>query len=291
MLRSMTGFGVGSVPLGTGSLSLEVRAVNSRFADVRIRAPRELTDHTAFVEQYIRGRLARGRVEVLIHLDGLTPPTVCLDTIRALSAFQALERLRTELNLQGEVPLALLAAVPDLFKVSQALNVLDVREALTLALDRSLKALSQMRQAEGESLELELLSRLEQVRLLTQEITAFSSERPERVRKKMRERIERMLAGVEVTFEIGRLEQEIALLADHGDISEELSRLLSHCVQFATLCSQTEPVGRKLDFLLQEMGREVNTLGAKANDAEVSIRVVEVKAEVERMREQVQNIE
>lgn len=291
MLRSMTGFGVATVPLGGGRVCVEVRAVNSRFADVRVRTPRELGEHSTFVEQSVRGRLSRGRVEVALRLEDPAPPTVKLDKERAIDALRALEELRDELKLSGEVPLSLLATVPDLFKVTQPMDIVEVRDSITLGLDRALSALDQMRRVEGESMEHDLLTRLEQVRLLASEIAAFSSERPERIRKKMRERIERMVGGVEITFEVGRLEQEIALIADHGDISEELSRLASHCSQFANICTQTEPVGRKLDFLLQEMGREVNTLGAKANDAEVSIRVVEIKAEVERMREQVQNVE
>jgi uncharacterized protein (TIGR00255 family) len=287
----MTGFGVASVPLCGGIATIEVRAVNGRFADVRVRTPREIAEHSTFVEQYVRGRLARGRVEVGVRLDDLSPPSVSLDKQRALDALRALSELRDELQFSQEIPLSLLATVPELFKVSQPLNANEVREGLTLGLERALTAMHHMRKTEGEALEADLLARLTQIQLLISEVVAFSAGRPDRLRARLRERIERMLGSIDGTVDPARLEQEIAILADHGDIAEELARLASHCSQFATLCSQSEPVGRKLDFLLQEIGREVNTLGAKANDAELSIRVVEVKAEVERMREQVQNVE
>jgi uncharacterized protein (TIGR00255 family) len=287
----MTGFGVGSAALGPGRVTIEARAVNSRFVDVRVRLPRELAEHSAFLDHTAKSRVLRGRLDLNVRLDEGNAPALTLDKRRASEALRALAELRDELGISGDVPLSLLATVPDLFSVAQPADPLELRSALTKALNGSLDAMESMRRTEGEALEVEMCDRLERVRVLASEIAAYAGERPERVRKRMRDRLERLLATVDVTLEPGRLEQELAFLADHGDVSEELSRLASHCAQFAVLCMQSEPVGRKLDFMLQEMAREVNTLGSKSNDAEVAFRVVELKSEIERMREQVQNIE
>lgn len=291
MLRSMTGFGVGTAPLGSGRVTIEARAVNSRFVDVRVRMPKDISEHSAFLDQVARARLQRGRLDLTVRLDECAAPTMSLDKKRATEALRALAELRDELQMQGDVPLALLATVPDLFVLTPSADGAALRNALTHALASAFEAMESMRRAEGEALEVELCDRLERVRCLAAEISVYTGERPERVRKRMRDRLERLLEAVDVAIDPGRLEQELLFLADHSDVSEELSRLATHCAQFAVLCMQGEPIGRKLDFLLQEMAREVNTLGSKSSDAEVAFRVVELKSEIERMREQVQNIE
>lgn len=291
VLRSMTGFGVGVAPLGSGRVTIEARAVNSRFVDVRVRLPKDIAEHSAYLEQVARSRVVRGRLDLTVRLDESAAPTMTLDKRRAADALRALSELRDELSMQGDVPLALLATVPDLFVVVPSIDPVALRNALSHGLGKALDAMEGMRRAEGEALEVELCDRLERVRSLAAEIAVYTGERPERVRKRMRERLERLLESVDIAIDPGRLEQEILFLSDHCDVTEELSRLATHCAQFAVLCMQSEPIGRKLDFLLQEMAREVNTLGSKSSDAEVAFRVVELKSEVERMREQVQNIE
>jgi uncharacterized protein (TIGR00255 family) len=287
----MTGFGVGVAPLGSGRVTIESRAVNSRFVDVRVRLPKDIADHSAFLEQSVRARFQRGRVDLTVRLDANIAPTMRLDKKRATEALRALAELRDELQMQGEVPLSLLATVPDLFVVVPSTDPTALRSALSHALGKALDAMEDMRRVEGEALAAELGDRLERVRSLAAEIAACTNEVPERTRRRIRDRLERLLETVDVALDPGRLEQEILFLADHGDVSEELSRLATHCAQFAVLCMQSEPIGRKLDFLLQEMAREVNTLGSKSSDAEVAFRVVELKSEIERMREQVQNVE
>lgn len=287
----MTGFGVGVAPLGSGRVTIESRAVNSRFVDVRVRLPKDIAHHSAFLEQAVRARFQRGRLDLTVRLDENIAPTMRLDKKRATEALRALAELRDELQMQGEVPLSLLATVPDLFVVVPSIDPSALRSALTHALSKALDAMEDMRRVEGEALAAELCDRLERVRSLAAEIAAYTGEVPERTRRRIRDRLERLLETVDVALDPGRLEQEILFLADHGDVSEELSRLATHCAQFSVLCMQTDPIGRKLDFLLQEMAREVNTLGSKSSDAEVAFRVVELKSEIERMREQVQNIE
>ncbi|MBL8682670.1 MAG: YicC family protein [Myxococcales bacterium] len=287
----MTGFGVGTAPLGSGRVTIEARAVNARFVDVRVRMPKDIAEHSAFLDHTARGRFVRGRLDLTVRLDECAAPTMTLDKRRASDALRALTELRDDLGVTGDVPLSLLATVPDLFVLAPPADANALRAALATALSAALDAMESMRRIEGEALETDLCDRLERVLQLATEVRSVTAERPERVRKRARDRIERLLATVDIAIDPGRLEQELLFIAEHIDVSEELTRLALHCGQFAALCTERECVGRKLDFLLQEMAREVNTLGSKSNDADVALCVVELKSEIERMREQVQNVE
>lgn len=290
-MRSMTGFGLGEVPLSGGKLAIEIRGVNHRFLDVRVRVPRELGDLASFVEQLAREKLTRGRYEVAVRVDGVALGAPVLDRERARSAFRALAELRDELAPGTEVPLSLLGAIPDLFVSSVEREIDRVREATRVAFDAASRALDAMRAREGAALRDDLVRRLETVRRTAREVTGRAPDVVEAHRKRLRERADRLRAQTEIDVDAGRLEQELAMFAERSDVCEELTRLESHCSQFAGLLSGEEPVGRRLDFLLQEMAREANTVGAKSPDAAIAHAVVEVKAEIERMREQVQNVE
>ncbi|HLK35244.1 MAG TPA: YicC/YloC family endoribonuclease [Polyangiaceae bacterium] len=290
-MRSMTGFGLGEVPLATGRLGVEVRGVNHRFLDVRVRLPRELGDLSGFVEQIARDRLTRGRYEVAVRIEGIALGAPVLDRDRARAAYKALCDLRDELAPGADVPLSLLASIPELF-VSSADRELDlVRTAARAAFEAAAASLDAMRVREGEALKGDLVRRLDRVRALARDIQRRSPEVLEAHRRRLRERAERLRIAAEVEADATRLEQEIAVFAERCDITEELTRLDSHCAQLAALVASDEAVGRRLDFLLQEMAREANTVGAKSPDAQIAHAVVEVKAEIERMREQVQNVE
>jgi uncharacterized protein (TIGR00255 family) len=289
-MRSMTGFGVGDASTPAGRLVVEVRAVNHRFLDVRVRAPRELGDLIPFAEQLGRERLQRGRVEVAIRLEGAGGAGVSLDIERARAAYRSLCALRDDLAPGSEVPLSILAAVPDLFAAATEREVETMRNACRAAFDHAVSRLEVMRNDEGRVLADDLRSRLAAVRKCTDAIAARAPQVVEIYQRRLKTRLSRLL-GADVPIDPGRLEQEIALLADRSDVTEELTRLLSHCQQFEGLVDGKEACGRRLDFLLQEMVREVNTIGSKAQDAEVAHMVVEAKSELERMREQVQNVE
>jgi uncharacterized protein (TIGR00255 family) len=290
-MRSMTGFGLGDAPLGGGRLAVEIRGVNHRFLDVRVRVPRELGDLAAFVEQVAREKLTRGRYEVALRVDGVALGAPVLDRERARAAFRAFTELRDELAPGNEVPLSLLGAMPDLFVSPVDREIDRLHEATRAAFDASVKALDTMRTQEGAALRDDLLKRLESVRRLAREVAGRAPEVIEAHRKRLRERADRLRMSTEIEVDAARLEQEIALFAERSDICEELTRLESHCVQFASLLTAGEAVGRRLDFLLQEMAREANTVGAKSPDAPIAHAIVEVKADIERMREQVQNVE
>lgn len=292
-MRSMTGFGVGDVALGAGRISAEVRSVNQRFLDVRARLPREMADLSLFVEQLVRDRLRRGRVEIVVRAEGASAPPCVLDKHKARSAFAALAELRDELAPSADLPLGLLAAVPDLFAPPGGAALEDLRDAVRGAVAAALDAMERMCGREGARLADDLVARARAVRALHGRLAARADALRAAGRARLRDRLERLVADVDVRLDSGRLETEIAILADKSDVAEELTRLASHLDELdATLgAAAGEAVGRRLDFLLQEMAREANTLGAKAQDATVSQDVIAVKVEIERMREQVQNVE
>lgn len=286
----MTGFGLGEAPLRGGRLTAEVRSLNHRFLEIRIRLPPELVDHTFFVEQLCRERLGRGRYDVSVRIDGAALPALELDLGRARSVYAAFARLRDELAPGAELPLSLLANVPGVWTLAEVASAEPSRDALTRSLSAALDQLDQMRTAEGASLAAELRARLGELRRV---VGALREQAPGIVlaqERRLAERVARLLGGTEA-LDPNRLAMEIALLADRCDITEELVRLSSHFEQFEELTVSGGPSGRKLDFLLQEMAREANTVGAKCQDAGLSHLVVSLKAEIERLREQVQNIE
>jgi uncharacterized protein (TIGR00255 family) len=226
-----------------------------------------------------------------VRVDGGVFGAMVIDQDRARSVFSALSALRDELSPKSEIPLSLLAAVPDLFVPSveregPALNV-----ALTSAFEAALKSLDAMRLREGLAIADDLIRRLSTIRRLMQNVTGRSPGIVDAYKKRLKERAERLRAATDVEIDAARLEQELALYADRVDIAEELTRLESHCAHFACLLESTDSIGRRLDFLLQEMAREANTIGSKSQDVAIAHAVVELKAEIERMREQVQNVE
>jgi uncharacterized protein (TIGR00255 family) len=287
----MTGFGSGEHAAsedGAGKILVELRAVNHRFLDVRVRAARELVEMTTAVELLVRGRFTRGRIEVVLHAEGLASSAPVLDRERAKRAYRDLVALRDEIAPSEAVPLSLLAGVPDVFVTREApLDAL--REPLALAFEAAARDLDTMRAREGAALERDMREHLKRALALVAEVEARFPDALALGQTKLRERIARLVSAVEV--DATRLEQEVAILADRSDIAEETVRLRSHCEQLGALLKTADPVGRRIDFMLQEMSREVNTIGSKSSDLTITRAVVELKVEIERMREQTQNIE
>lgn len=291
-MRSMTGFGMGEASLPEGKVVAELRTVNGRHLEVRVRLPREMGDTGMGVEQQVRARLSRGRCDVAVRLELSGQGALALDAGRARAALRALEALRDECAPGTEVPLALLASIPEIFApAEQALAAL--RKATAGAVEQALDALEEARHREGEALRGDLAAR---VRLVVEHVERLTQRYPEAhaaTRRRLSERVRQLLTaeGLEGAASPLRLEQEIIAFADRNDIHEELTRLRIHLDRMAELFAAPGPVGRELDFLLQETGREANTIGAKAQDALMAQTVVAVKAELERLREQVQNVE
>jgi uncharacterized protein (TIGR00255 family) len=293
----MTGFGLGEAPLLGGRLLLEVRSLNHRFLEVRVRMTSELTEQTFFLEQRCRQLLQRGRFDVAVRLEGLEIQPYGIDLERARRVYEDLDRLRQAVfhnAPEATISLTSVANAPGVIQTGVNLDPERAREALAMALDDALRSLQQMRQNEGEHLQRELTARVRSARQLCSKVKLRSPQLVDDYRRRLTERIAKLLSHAPTSsshVDATRLELEIALLAEKTDVTEELARLDCHFTQFADLCSDPQPVGRRLDFLLQELGREANTIGSKCPDAETSYLVVELKAELERLREQVQNVE
>jgi len=287
----MTGFGIGSAPLGGGRLVIEIKTVNHRFLEVRCRATRELAAAEPLVERLIRAALNRGHCTVGLMFEASGGGVAKLDG-RALAAHLAelgVVAAQTGVPLTSLVPV--LATAPDLYE----LPVFGEPEALVLAVEsafaEAISKLVSMRETEGKAMSTDLTARLEEIRTSVQQLQKLAGDYAATILARTRLRVAALLEGSGVALETGRIESEVALLADKADISEEITRLSSHCDQMSHLLSGSEPVGRRLDFLIQEMGREANTIGAKAAFAELTHVVVEFKAALEKMRELVQNVE
>ncbi len=289
-MRSMTGFGFGEADLDSGRVVVEIRSLNHRFLDVRVRLPTDLQDQASYLEQLARAELGRGRYDVGVRVEGSTEARLFSED-RARSVYQALAKLRDELAPGTELPVSVLGHLSHLITTSPADTETPVQAALGAAMKRALSALMQMRQTEGQSLRQELEGRLASARSAAARIAERAPEAITHQHQRLKERVARLLHDTGAQLDPSRLAQEVALLADKSDITEELVRLDSHFDQFESLLAAPDAVGRRLDFLLQEMARESNTIGAKSQDAGLSHLVVELKAEVERLREQVQNVE
>lgn len=287
----MTGFGLGEAALEGGCVTVELRSVNHRFSDVRVRVSPELADLSFLVEQLGRKVLGRGRfdVSVRVHGDVLATPVLAHEKARAL--YRTLCTLRDELEPNSKISITALLGVPGLFSSSDPRLELTLRQAVEAAFLLAVEDLDQMRLSEGNTLAKQLGLHVQHARQLVNACGDRAQQAVPSFRLKLCERLNRLLAETPRQLDETRLEQEVALLAERSDVTEEVARLVSHFDQFASLLESREQVGRRLDFLLQEVARESNTIGAKSQDFELSHLVVELKAEVEKMREQVQNVE
>jgi len=290
-MQSMTGYGSGRAALGEGQVVLDIRTVNHRFLDVRVHLPSRIQSRAPTVERVLRARLGRGRVDVSGRLEGQTLPQPTLDLDRARAVYAELAALRDALHPDEPVPLSLLSSVPDLFVIRRATDETALDQALEEAAESACDAVVAMRVSEGKALASELRAQLSR---LDADITGLTAAAPKMVedrRSRLRDRVTALLGEAGSKLEPARLEQEIALLADRSDVSEELMRLGAHREQMLVLIEDSSvPVGKRIDFLLQEMAREANTIGSKVQDGTMTTQVVALKACIEQMREQAQNV-
>lgn len=290
-MNSMTGFGAATAPLNGASLRLEISSVNRKQAEVVVTLPRAWAELETRVRESVASRISRGRISVSLNLQAQEterPLTLHRDKLKALT--DCIEDVRT---LADEAPPLTLDALLRLGIIAEEteadLTADEVWAAVGPALDRAMQSFLAMRAREGAHLRTELLTRVDTLRELRRQIIAQASGVVARHRDTMLKRLEE--SGLPLSLDDERLIKEIALFADKCDISEEISRLESHLNQFESLCDSPEAVGRTLDFMCQEIFRELNTTGSKANDAGLARLVVTAKTELEKIREQVQNIE
>lgn len=291
MIQSMTGFGAGRAKVGDEEISVEIRSVNHKFCEVKARLPAELAAGEADLARQIKEAVRRGALEVSVKRSpgrASVVPRVDLELARAYVS--AVAEAARELGLAQNLGAAELAQVEGLVSLeARALDLASAREAQRLAAQEALRALHAMREKEGASLAQDLLARVQALREGARVLASLSPKSVEDYRKRLAERIAELSRGVAVDPQ--RLAQEVALFADRVDIAEELTRLASHLDQLEAMVHSSEPAGRRMDFLVQEIHREVNTAGSKSQSAEIAQRIVALKAEVERIREQVQNVE
>lgn len=288
---SMTAFGRGEAG-GDRRWTVELRSVNHRFCDVRVKMPREYAILEDRIKKEVAAVFSRGHIDVVVSLSGGRSQRAVakVDLELAGQYLACLEQLQRSFDLEGRPSLAMLASLPDVIfedEVDESLDAVwgEIREAVINAL----AACAQMRSDEGQILHADLLERLAGFEATVDSIAAALPGLVCKREFQLKERLDALLQGVEL--DPIRLAQEVAIMADRYDVTEELVRLRSHIQQFRVFMELGEPVGRRLDFLLQEFLREINTLASKINDTEVTHKAVELKNEVEKIREQVQNLE
>ena len=290
-MQSMTGYGRGSAEKDGRVISVELKSVNHRFLDLSFRMPRNLGFLEETARKILSERLARGHVDLFVTYENHREDasTLRIDLQKAMAVYAAGKELGQALSLEQSLSVTDLLRFPDV--VTTAENEEDaeaVRAVFAEALNTAISQLMLMRVAEGKNLRHDLLLKLQAIENLRNEIAECAPGVVDQYREKLHQRLTDLLQG---KLDEARFTTEVAIFADRASIDEELVRLQSHFAQIRGLADTDTPVGRRLDFLVQELNREFNTIGSKAMDAEIAKRVVEAKNEIEKMREQVQNIE
>ena len=288
----MTGYGRGEIDHGGAKLSVELNSLNRKQSDIVVNLPRDLAELEPRIRQTINEKISRGRMNVLVTLQESANGArkLALDTGLARSYHEAMLTLQKELSAPGEITIGTILQAPGVMRSPE--HSIDAAEAwpvLQQALAAALAELIKMREREGKHLAKDLIHRLKVLRKEIKEVRALYPEVVKKYRSALLERIEK--AGLNLPIDDERLLKEVSFFADRSDISEELTRVESHLAQFAHHLRKNEPVGRTLEFITQEIFRELNTLGAKSNDAAISQHVVACKSELEKIREQIQNLE
>lgn len=290
-MRSMTGYGRSRMEMDGRETTVEVKTVNHRFLDISFRMPRSLSFLEEPIRKALAARMSRGHVDVyLTYCNARADARVVNVDLSLLQAYQkALSQMREAGHLVDDMKLSAYARLPDVLTVSeQEEDQAAVTALATVALNRALDDLIAMREREGSRLGDDMGAKLAHLDQLRAQIAARAPRVTVDYRDRLKARIEQLMEGPP---DEQRLVQEVALFADRAAIDEELVRLSSHIAQISALIRSGEPVGRKLDFLVQELNREINTIGSKASDLEIASCVVDAKSEIEKLREQVQNIE
>jgi len=287
----MTGFGRAEVANGGYRFAVEINTVNNRFLEFQMRLPRTLGQIENNIKNLLGGKFNRGKVMVTVNWEQETADSaIVLDEERADAYFHIYQLLKDRFGLEGAISMRDFATLPDLIKVEKKEDDVEaIWDILSKAISAAADAACAMRRAEGANLVRDLLERIRIIHTVTDEIAALSGQNVETYQSRLKVRIEELLQGTEVDEE--RIAAEVAFLADKSDITEECVRLKSHLEQFESSLNEQGQVGKRLNFILQELNRETNTIGDKSAYFEISRRVISVKEEIERIREQVQNIE
>ena len=289
MIRSMTGYGRGEASVGPTRWTVEAKSVNHRFLDVRSRLPAELFGGDIEVQRVIQERFSRGRFEVNVSRETDQLERSVIHRGRFAQYLSTLQELKNEYGIEESIGFQTLLSLPGVLEETSKGAEEGARDAMQEALAAALQGVEEMRRREGEAIAADLRRRIERILEISADVDQRLPALNEQIRERLRTRLEELAQGV--TLDAQRLEQEVVYLIERADVTEEVVRLGIHGREFLAFLDQTKPVGRKMDFLIQEINREVNTLGSKIGDPDVAKLVVEMKSELEKIREQVQNVE
>ncbi len=292
MIQSMTGFGRGEITAKGRQITVEIKSINHRYCEIQVKLPKKYNALEDKLRQYLTGALSRGKIDLFIKMEDRegSGQEMRIDKGLALKYHNEIRDLAVSLSIPMNLGVAELIALPGIMAIEDATEEMEEAwQILQSPLDGALNHLIEMRQAEGARIASDFFQRLSYLEELRSQLLAFAPTVVENYRQRLTTRISELLG--QQPLDENRLVQEIAMFADRASVDEELVRLDSHFHQFRELLDSGRPVGRKLDFLCQEMNREINTVGSKAGDLAMTKIVVEVKSELEKLREQVQNIE
>lgn len=292
MIKSMTGFGAGDAETADFKVHIEVKAVNQRFLETNYHMPYSMNMFENQLTKKIKEYASRGKLDINIRFQDLRDKAVTVKVDKGLVAAygQALQEISTQLELSAPVTAAQIASYPDVLKLNEENADLEAAQPVLMqAMEQALESFVAMREAEGQNIQRDLLARIGTLENFVGELEKLAPEIVAAYRQRLENLLREYLAKEDI--EESRIIQEVALFTDKVNYTEETVRLRSHFDQFRQIITAGEPVGRKLDFLIQEMNREINTVASKANSAGAAQFVVDVKSEIEKLREQIQNIE
>ena len=292
MIKSMTGFGAGDAETADFKVHIEVKAVNQRFLETNYHMPYSMNMFENQLTKKIKEYASRGKLDINIRFQDLRDKAVTVKVDKGLVAAygQALQEISSQLELSAPVTAAQIASYPDVLKLNEENADLEAAQPVLMqAMEQALESFVAMREAEGQNIQRDLLARIDTLENFVGELEKLASEIVAAYRQRLENLLREYLAKEDI--EESRIIQEVALFTDKVNYTEETVRLRSHFDQFRQIITAGEPVGRKLDFLIQEMNREINTVASKANSAGAAQFVVDVKSEIEKLREQIQNIE
>lgn len=295
MIRSMTAFGRARSTVGGKDITVEIKSVNNRFFDCSVKLPRAFSFLEEKIKPYLQSKsISRGKVDVFISIDVINSPLpdITIDEGYAEAYLKALRELGERFSLKDDISVMRVAQNHDIFVIRKSEEDAEKEwQDLACVLDEALERFLASRSKEGANIEKDLVAKVESIRSLVGRIEALSLEDVEEYRAKLEGKLRDMLSDNRIVFDENRILTECAIFADRVAIDEELVRLRSHFDLFGDILASGEPAGRKLDFLVQEINRETNTIGSKCQNSDIAKLVVEIKCEIEKIREQIQNIE
>jgi uncharacterized protein (TIGR00255 family) len=293
-MKSMTGFGRGSATGDGFAVGVEIKTVNNRYLDIHIRGPQELASLEMDIRKRVNARLSRGRVDLNVNFDRTGDTASYQINQPVIAAYvDALREIQHQFNLSGDIDVSAIARLPGALSSPRNELTDEMISGIEAAIDQALDNLEQMRNVEGQSLATEMSNRLQTIQQKIPLIESAAAGLVDAYQQRLQKRISELTArsAQPIDLDPTRLAQEVAYLADRSDITEELARLRSHVEQFREAIDSTEEIGKRLDFLLQELNREANTVLSKSTEIPIKEAALAIKAEVEKLREQVQNVE